>query len=65
MDIEFEKKQNYLRSEILDKNYNPDTFIQYITQIKGEDATDLEIWTFDELEKVKYFFIKGSQRIHR
>jgi len=51
--METEEKQNYLRTEILEKNYDADEFLQYLVSKKGDDAADLDLWTFDELKKVK------------
>jgi len=49
-----EKKQNYLRTEILEKNHDADEFIQYLVEKRGEDATDLELWSFQDLKKVSF-----------
>lgn len=57
MDREMEDKQNYLRTEILEKNYDADEFVQYLVEKGGEDATDLDVWTFDELKKVIFFIM--------
>lgn len=54
MDVEMEKKQNYLRTEILEKNHDADEFIQYLVEKRGEDATDLELWSFQDLKKVSF-----------
>lgn len=50
MEDDTEMKQKYLCEEIIDKNYNPDDFLEFIQQLKGEDAsldsfsmTDLKI----------------------
>ena len=48
---ERELKQNYLRSEIIDKNYSPEQFSEYLVQIKGDEGTDIDNWTMDELQK--------------
>lgn len=52
MDKEMEDKQNYLRKEILEKNYDADEFVQFLVEKKGEEATDLDIWLFEDLKKV-------------
>ena len=36
-----EKKQNYLRKEIIDKGFSPDDFANYVQKIKGENGADL------------------------
>jgi len=53
-----EDKQNYLRTEILEKNYDADEFVQYLVEKKGEDATDLDVWNFEELKKVILIIIE-------
>lgn len=57
MENDREAKQNYLRSEIIEKEYDPDQFLNFITSKKGEDAADLDIWTFQELKEVSYLFL--------
>ena len=44
-----EKKQNYLRREILDKGYSPDDFTNFVKKIKGEEGADLNSWSLEEL----------------
>lgn len=46
---DLEKKQNYLREQIMDQNYDPELFSQFLTSKKGDDGLDLELWTFNEL----------------
>lgn len=58
MDRDMEDKQNYLRTEILEKNYDADEFVQYLVEKKGEDATDLDVWNFEELKKVILIIIE-------
>lgn len=50
MEDDTELKQKYLCEEIIEKNYNPDNFLVFIQELKGEDAsldsfsmTDLKI----------------------
>ena len=42
-------KQNLLKAEILDKNYNQTKFLQYC-QSQKENGDDLNNWTFEELK---------------
>jgi hypothetical protein len=58
MESEREQKQNFLRENILEKNYDPETFLKYLSDIKGDDAGDVDVWTFDELKKVVCDFIQ-------
>lgn len=53
MDNDKDLKQNYLREEILDQDYDAEEFIEFLTKIKGDDAADLDIWTLAELKIVK------------
>jgi hypothetical protein len=52
MDSDKEHKQNFLREEILEKEYDPDDFLAFIVTKKGDDAADLDLWTFQELKDV-------------
>ena len=47
-----EEKQDYLRKEIIEKGLSPDDFINYITNLKGEDANDLNLWNLKELQDI-------------
>jgi hypothetical protein len=50
-----EQKQQYLRDEILNKNYDIEEFSEFMSQYK-ENGLDLMNWTFDELkDAVKKF----------
>ena len=46
---QIEKKQNYLRKEIIDKAYSPEDFTNYVKNIKGENGADLNLWSIEEL----------------
>jgi hypothetical protein len=61
-DNERELKQNFLRENILEKEYNAEEFLKFITDIKGEDAGDVDVWTFEELKQVVSNFI--SNQVH-
>jgi hypothetical protein len=50
MEDEIEQKQEYLRTQILEQNYEAEDFLQYIQNIKGENAADLNLWNFEELK---------------
>ena len=49
---EQEQKQLFLRQEILEQNYDPQNFIDFLTSKKGETAADINNWTLDELKSV-------------
>ena len=50
-----EEKQNFLCEEILNKGYDPEKFLEFIKEIKGENA-DLDFISMGELKNVKNFF---------
>ena len=50
MEDEQEIKQSYLRKEILEKNYDTQLFLNFLMTKKGENASDINNWTIDELE---------------
>jgi hypothetical protein len=47
-----EDKQNYLRTEILDKGYNTSDFVEFLIGIKGDEAGNVENWSMEELIQV-------------
>ena len=40
------KKQNFLKSEIIDQGFNPEDFTNYLREVKGEEGMNLESWKF-------------------
>ena len=50
-----EIKQQYLRSEIIDKGYDPEKFSEFLSSI-GEKGLDIESWTIEELGEAVYKF---------
>lgn len=52
MENDTEMKQNYLCTEIINKNYNPDEFLEFIQNIKGEEAS-IDSFTLIDLKIVK------------
>ena len=52
---DIEQKQNYLRSEIIDKGFNPEDFMNFLEQ-QGEGKTELENWTFEGLQSIVFTF---------
>jgi len=58
--MEREKKQEYLRQEIVDQNYDPNEFTEFCGERKG---TDIDLWSFEELvECVKEFKHSREER---
>ena len=66
MDADIEKKQNYLRTEILDKGFDPDQFLNFLIEKRGEDGSDLEKWAFSDLSTVVQEFVHkfANSEIH-
>ena len=44
MEEEQEIKQSYLRKEILEKNYDANSFLEFLITKKGEIASDINNW---------------------
>ena len=55
-----EIKQSYLRKEILEKNYDPNIFLEFLTTKKGEMASDINNWTIEELKIAVSEFVKSQ-----
>ena len=45
-----EEKQNYLRVNILEKGYEAEDFVAFLTTKKGEEGVNLSNWTLNELQ---------------
>ena len=58
---DIETKQDYLRSQILDKGYNPEKFSEYLAQVAGYKGLELENWTLEELSQVVYTFQSNNE----
>ena len=56
-----EIKQSYLRKEILEKNYDANLFLEFLTTKKGEIASDINNWTIEELKVVVSEFKKNQK----
>lgn len=56
MSEDIETKQDYLRSQILDKGYNAEKFSEYLAEVAGDKGLDLENWTLEQLSQVVYTF---------
>jgi hypothetical protein len=59
---DIDAKQNYLRQEIVEQDYDPDDFLQYMTSTKEEEVINLDNWTMDELIIVIIKIIKDSSK---
>jgi sorting nexin-7/30/sorting nexin-8 len=52
-----EEKQNYLRENILEKGYDAEDFVSYLTIKKGDDGVNLSNWTLEELKSLVQEYI--------
>ena len=59
-------KQKYLRENVLEKGYDPDKFMEFLTMKKGEEGINLENWTYEELiEVTKEFLINNNLDVEK
>lgn len=56
-----EQKQKYLRENVLEKGYDPDKFMEFLTMKKGEQGINLDIWTLQELIEVTREFLLNNK----
>ena len=61
-DESLEKKQQFLRTEILMNGYDAQEFTTFLSEYKGEEKVDLEYWTMEELSKAVESF-KNSKNL--
>jgi hypothetical protein len=54
------KKQEYLKGEIIDKNYDKDAFLDFCIR-KKNDGDDLNNWSMDELKQIVEEFINKQK----
>lgn len=66
-----EKKQQYLRDEIIDKDYDSSQFLAFLIERNGEDAADIDAYSFSELVAIVKQFTdshkpecQSAQKIH-
>jgi hypothetical protein len=57
---DFQKKQNLLQTEIIDKNYDKTAFINFCMS-KKDNGDDLNNWTFEELSEIVQEFISSQK----
>ena len=56
-----EEKQKYLRENVLEKGYDPDKFMAFLTMKKGEEGINLENWSLEELKEVTTEFLINNR----
>lgn len=59
---EIEKKQEYLKNEILEQGYDAEKFSEFISNVK-ENGTDLNNWTFEELKNIVISFKNQEKKM--
>ena len=52
-----EEKQNFLRTNILEKGYDVNQFVAFLQSKKGEAGSDISKWSMDDLQEVVREFI--------
>ena len=55
-----EDKQNFLRENILEKGYDVNQFVSFLTSKKGEAGSDISNWSMNDLYDVVQEFIKNN-----
>ena len=58
-----EEKQNYLRENILDKGFDAEDFVLFLTQKKGDEGVDLNNWSLNELKFLVQEYISAHSKI--
>ena len=59
-DSDEQQKQLFLRENILDKGYEAEDFVSYLTSKKGDEGIDLNNWSLEELKSVVNEFISSQ-----
>ena len=63
MDEELEKKQTFLRTNILEKGYDAEEFMNFLQTKKGEMGLDLNNWNISELKVAVTEFISSLDKV--
>jgi hypothetical protein len=51
-----QQKQNFLRTNILEKGYDGNQFVEFLTKKKGPEGADISSWTLHDLQLVKFIY---------
>ena len=62
MEEELEKKQTFLRTNILEKGYDAEEFMNFLQTKKGEFGLDLNNWNINELKTAVQEFISSLDK---
>ena len=60
-DNSIEEKQEYLRENILEKGFEANTFADYLVSQKGEEASDINNVSMDDLRQAVKEFIEKHE----
>ena len=55
-----EQKKNYLRENILEKGYEAEDLVTYLTSKKGDEGINLSNWSLEELKSVVQEYISNN-----
>ena len=56
MNETIQQKQNFLRTNILEKGYDGNQFVEFLTKKKGPEGADISSWTLHDLQLVKFIY---------
>lgn len=59
---DLEKKQTFLRANILEKGYDAEEFMNFLQSKKGELGLDLNNWNINELNSAVYEFVSSINK---
>lgn len=65
-DYERAEKQNYLRERIVEGNYDPQAFVEYMQTMRGivliikENGGDIDNWNYEELKEMVDLYIEKN-----
>ena len=60
-DKTIEEKQEYLRENVLEKGYEADLFADYLVSKRGEEESNLDTWSMNELKLAVKEFIEINE----
>lgn len=61
MSEDIETKQEYLRSQILEKGYNAEKFSEYMNEMSNGKGLDLDKWTLNDLSQIVFDFQSNNE----
>ena len=57
-----EKKQEFLRESVLDKGLDANSFADYLVSKRGEEGSNLDTWSMNELKLAVKEFIEINKK---